>query len=101
MEATMTQRNTASRSIRYKTGDFEWTDFYVATADDRPLSEVETLVDRALLATMVKVHKNRGDKNVKPVLLAKKYGLVHAFDEIPEDKLVDQNDEPNDDGDLV
>ena len=90
---------TVSRSIRYKTGDFEWSDFYLSVAEDRPINEVEALVDRALLATMVKVHKNRGDKNIKPITLAKKYGLIHAFDKIPEDGVVDTSEE--EDGDMV
>lgn len=89
----MTQRNTASISIRFKTGDYEWTDFYMSTADDRPLHEVEILVHRAMLATLIKVHKNRGDANVKPITLAKKYGLVHAFDKLPEDALTEAGDE--------
>jgi len=92
------QRNTASVSIRYKTGDFEWTDFYMSTADDRPQHEVNILVHRAMLANMLKVHKNRGDANVKPITLAKKYGLVYAFDKLPEDDLVDP---AGDDADMV
>jgi hypothetical protein len=92
----MTQRTTASVSIRYKTGDFEWTDFYLSTAEDRPLAEVQTLVHRAMLATMLRVHKNRGDKDVKPITLAKKYGLVYAFEKLPEDDLVDPAGEDED-----
>lgn len=75
-----------SRSVKLSMGDYNMTEFFLSMEGERPVSELNTLVDREMLNLLWRVYRNKRQKVEKKDII-RKHGLAFALDKLPEDDI--------------